>query len=83
VGLVRTDRTTEIDFDGILAAMPTATMTAGNKVTLVKGGTNVGALVGSGTSIANVGYITASATTATAFTAGVILLEIKYFNPIA
>lgn len=82
VGLVRTsDRTTEIDFDGILAAMTTATLSAGNKINLVKGGALVGALVGSGTSTANVGHITASATTATAFTTGLILLKIRFLVP--
>lgn len=81
VGLTRTDRSTEIDFDGILAAFVTATMTVGNKVTLVKSGTQAGALVGSGVSLANVGYISASATTSTAFTTGSILLNIRYLVP--
>ena len=76
LGLVKSDRTTEIDYDGFLAAMPTATLAAGAKVTLVKGGTNVGALVGGTTT--SVGYITCSATTATAFTAGSIRVRIRY-----
>ncbi len=81
VGFVRTDRTTEIDYDGLLAAFPLATMTIGNKVVLRKGGTNAGAMVGSGVATANVGYITASRTTATAFTAGQIKLTVRYERP--
>jgi len=76
VGLIRTDRTTELDYNGFLAAFDTATMSAGNLVTLVKGGTQVGALVGSGTPLANIGLITASRTDATAFTAGKIRLKL-------
>lgn len=81
VGFVRTDRTTEIDYDGLLAAFVTATMTVGNKVTLRKGGTQAGAMVGSGVATTNVGYITASATTATAFTAGTVKITIRYERP--
>ncbi len=82
LGFARTtDGTTEIDYDGLLAAFPTATMTVGNKVVLRKGGTNVGAMVGSGVATTNVGYITCSATTATAFTAGVIKVTIRYERP--
>jgi hypothetical protein len=86
VGLTRTDRSTEIDFDGLLAAAPTANMnSAGEKstyqvaVTIPTGLTGTGALVGTTTS--NVGYISASRTDGTAFTAGVILLKIKYLVP--
>lgn len=81
VGFIRTDRTTEIDYDGVLAAFPTATMTIGNKVVLRKGGTNVGAMVGSGVATANVGHITCSRTTATAFTAGQVKVTIRYERP--
>lgn len=80
LGLVRTDRTTEIDYDGLLAAFPTASMNAaGETLVLTQGSTNVGALVG--TTTANVGYVTASRTTATAFTAGAIVVHIKYYTP--
>lgn len=81
VGLVRTDRTTEIDFDGILAAFVTATMTVGSKTVLRKGGTQAGALVGSGVATTNVGHFTASATTATAFTTGLVKITVKYERP--
>lgn len=82
IGLVRaSDRTTEIDFDGIVAAAATATLTKGAKLVLVKGSTGVGALITNGTSIANVGHITVSRTSATAFTAGVIRVRIRYSRP--
>jgi hypothetical protein len=81
VGFIRTDRATEIDYDGLLAAFVTATMTVGNKVVLRKGGTQAGAMVGSGVATTNVGLITASRTTATAFTAGLIKLTIRYERP--
>lgn len=76
LGLVQTDRATEIDYNGFLAALPTASMTAGAKATVVKGGTYAGALVGGTTSVQ--GYITCSRTSSTAFTAGVIRIRIKY-----
>ena len=81
VGLVRTDATTEIDYDGILAAFVTATMTVGNKVVLRKGGTQAGAMVGSGVATTNVGYFTASRTTATAFTTGLVKITVRYERP--
>lgn len=81
VGLVRTDRTTEIDFNGILAAFVTATMTVGNKVVLRKGGTQAGAMVGSGVATANVGHISASMTDATAFTTGLVKITVRYERP--
>jgi len=80
LGLIRTDRTTEIDYNGLLAAFPTASMNAaGETTTLVQGSSNVGALVG--TTTANVGYVTASRTDATAFTAGAIVVIISYYVP--
>ncbi len=80
LGLIRTDRTTEIDYDGILAAFPLASMdTAGEQTTLTKGSSFAGALIGATT--ANVGHLTCSATTATAFTAGVIVVKIRYYKP--
>lgn len=81
VGFQRTDRTTEIDYDGLLAAWVVATMTVGNKVVLRKGGTQAGAMVGSGVATTNVGHITASRTTATAFTTGLIKITVRYERP--
>lgn len=78
LGLIRTDRTTEIDYDGLLAAFPTASMNAaGEKNVITDNTTYDGALIG--TTLANVGFVTCSATTATAFTAGVIYVTIRYY----
>lgn len=79
LGFIQTDRSTEIDFNGLLDAYPTASMTLGSKVTLVSGGTNAGVLVGGTTSVP--GYVSCSNTTATAFTAGKIRVRIKYSKP--
>lgn len=79
IGLVKSsDRTTEIDFDGIVAASLTATLTAGAKLKLIKGSTSVGALITNGTATTSVGQITCSRTSSTAFTAGVIRVRIRY-----
>lgn len=81
VGLVRTDRTTEMDFDGIIAAVATASLTVGSKQILTKGSTGVGAYITNGTSTPFVGYVSASRTTATAFTAGLLKIRIRYERP--
>lgn len=81
LGFVRQDRTTEIDFDGLLAAFVTATMTVGNKIVLRKGGTQAGAMVGSGVATTLPAYFTCSRTSATAFTAGRIKVTIRYERP--
>lgn len=81
LGFVRQDRSTEIDYDGVLAAFVTATMTVGNKVVLRKGGTNAGAMVGSGVATVYPAYFTCSRTSATAFTAGRIKVTIRYERP--
>lgn len=79
IGLKDTDRSTQIDYDGFVAAMTVATITpAGKKVTLTAGSSFAGALIG--TTNATVGYIVANYNTA-AFTAGVIKLRIYYYNP--
>lgn len=79
LGLIRNDRTTEIDYDGFLAAFPLASMDAAGEKTSVKvGSTGAGALFGNAT--ANTGYLTADYDTA-AFTAGVIFVRIYYFMP--
>jgi hypothetical protein len=80
LGLVRTDRTTEIDFDGLLVAAPLANMdTAGETVTYSKGVSGAGALVGT-TVGSNPGYLVANWNTA-AFTAGVVMIRIYYSKP--
>jgi hypothetical protein len=84
LGLIREDRSTEIDYDGLLAAFVTASMnTAGENsiirqaVTVPTGLAGTGALIG--TTLTNPGYISASRTTATAFTAGVVVITIRYY----
>lgn len=84
VGLIQTNRTTEIDFNGFLAAFPTAQMDLAGERTIFTSATTVpasatgtGALIGTSTS--TVGYVSASRTTATAFTAGVVLVKIRYY----
>ena len=81
LGLVRTDRATPIDYDGILQAFPTASMDAAGEtqVYTVPAAASGGALVG--TTTANVGHFTCSRTTTTAFTAGQIIVTVKYFRP--
>lgn len=87
VGLIRSsDRTTAIDYDGLLAAAPIAIFNLAGERTVFTAATTVpasatgtGALIG--TTLTNVGHISASMTDATAFTAGVVLVKIKYFMP--
>lgn len=80
LGMIRTDRTTEIDYDGILAAFPLASMdSAGEQTTLTKGSTFAGALIGATTT--NVGHITCSATTSAVFTTGIVVIKIRYYKP--
>lgn len=75
IGLARLDRTTEIDNDGLVAALAlTAIDTVGETASLVKGSTGAGALVGT-TIGANAGVITADYDTA-AYTAGAIKVKI-------
>lgn len=87
VGLIKsTDRSTQIDYDGLLAAFPLGNMDlAGEQVTfsaattIPASVTGTGALIG--TTLAFTGYVSASATTATAFTAGVVSVIISYYMP--
>lgn len=80
LGLVRMDRTTEVDYDGLLAAFPVASMdTAGETTSVTKGGTGAGALIG--TTTTNPAYFTCSRINPTAFTAGEIVVEVKYYRP--
>lgn len=77
LGFVKTDRTTELDFNGLLAAadaFETGT-DLGTIVEYVKGTTEAGALIG--TQLAFDGIITASADTAD-WTAGQIRVEIYW-----
>ena len=82
VGFVRTDSAeTVVDYDGILAAFPTASMNAeGETTVLTDGSTYAGALVGVVASADYPMYITASRTDATAFTAGRIRLRLHWYK---
>lgn len=76
IGLQRRDRSTELDYDGLVAALAvTAIDAAGETNTITDGGTGAGALVG--TELAYSGYITADYDTA-AFTAGVVKVRIYW-----
>lgn len=79
VGLIRTDRSTAIDADGLIAAMALTTHdAAGEKTVLRVGSTGAGALIG--TTTANVGYLVADYDTA-AYTAGVVVVRVRYMVP--
>ena len=81
LGLIKaSDRSTEIDYDGLLAAIPTASMNAAGEKNIFSDNTTYdGALVG--TTLAYTGMVSASATTSTAFTAGIIYVTIRYYMP--
>jgi hypothetical protein len=79
LGLVAVDRVTEIDFNGLLAAVAQATITAGTKTVVVKGGTGAGALIG-GSATTSTGYVCMNFNTA-AFTGGTLRVRIRYFRP--
>ncbi len=80
IGLVKLDRSTELDFNGILTAGDdfNGGTDLGALYTYVKGTTDAGALVGAVTAFP--GLITASAETAD-FTAGVIKVRVYYSIP--
>lgn len=82
LGLTRTtDRTTEIDWDGILAVAPLADYNAlGERITYTIPSAICGALMTAGTTGANVGHLSANYKTA-AYTAGVVTIRIKYRKP--
>lgn len=86
VGLTRLDRTTELDYNGFLAAAPLAIFDlAGERTvftaasTVPASATGTGALIG--TTLSNPGYISASQTDATSFTAGVVVVTVRYYMP--
>lgn len=77
VGLVKTDRTTEVDFDGFIAAMDkTIVDTAGEKTVLNVGSSSAGALIG--TTTTSPAYVCADYDT-TAFTSGIVYVKIRYY----
>jgi len=71
------DRTTEIDFNGLIAAAAKATIdTAGKRLNLINGSTAAGALIG--TTNSTVGLFVAQAGTAV-FTAGQLRIRVRWF----
>lgn len=79
VGLVRLDRTTEYDYDGLVAALALTSIDAdGDVVSLIQGSTSHGALVG--TKLAYAGLVTASEGDANAYTAGEVLIKIYWYK---
>jgi hypothetical protein len=85
-GLIDQDRTTELDYNGFVAALAVADISdTGAVIEFVAGADSVpdghagvGALVG--TTLSNTGYFTAGANTAV-FTAGRIKARIYWYNP--
>lgn len=79
VGLIKlVDKSTEYDYNGLLAAYPTASMAVGVFNRLSSGvGTYEGAVLG--VALTESALISASRTTATAFTAGKVKIRINYF----
>jgi len=79
LGLIDQDRTTEIDYDGLLAKADVWLGSAiGTKTEYVVGTTEVGALVG--TPLTNTGLLSASYDT-DAYTAGEIIVDIYWYMP--
>ncbi len=79
VGLIRLDRSTELDYNGLVAALAlTAIDAEGDVVSLVQGSTGHGALVG--TTLANAGLVTVNYGTA-AYTAGKAVIRVHYYMP--
>jgi hypothetical protein len=76
VGLIREDRSTELDYDGLVAALAKATYaTAGTITTLTVGVSGAGALIG--TTLANKGYLTVDYDTNVP-TAGKLIIRVYY-----
>lgn len=80
VGLIRRDRSTAIDVDGLIEAAALSTFNAaGETVEFVEGSTAHGALIG--TTLAYNGYLCAEYDTA-AFTAGKVVIRVYYRFPV-
>jgi len=78
IGLIRLDRSTELDYDGLVAALAlTAINATGETNQLLPGATGAGALVG--TKLANAGLLTADYDTA-AYTAGELVIRIFWYK---
>lgn len=78
IGLMKEDRSTELDYNGLVAALPVASLaTVGTITSLSTGTASAGALIGTSTS--SVGYLTANYNT-TAFTAGTVDVRIFLYG---
>src|SRR5262245_417095 len=85
-GLIRTDRTTELDYNGFVAALTTANMAVQGAIiefmndatSTPAGESGDGALVGF--TLANTGLLTANANTAV-FQTGLLKARIYWYNP--
>lgn len=76
VGFIKTDRSTELDYNGLIAAELTSALdTAGKKITYINGTSKAGALIG--TTLTDIGYITANRNTAD-FQSGIVYVRINY-----
>lgn len=77
LGLIATDRTTQIDFDGFLATYQQTKMDAAGERNYVNvGGSNAGALIG--TTNTTIGYISADYDNE-AFTGGRVRIRVRYY----
>lgn len=80
LGLISTDRSTEIDLNGFLAAVTIADWNAVGETNIyTPSGTPSGAGALLGTTTTSVGYVCANYNTA-AFTAGVVTIRIRYHS---
>lgn len=81
IGLVDQDRSTEIDFNGLVAAAAKTTIDAVGETTVYRvGSAGAGALVG--TRLTNTGLLTANAGTAD-FTAGKVIVRVMWSVPLS
>jgi len=79
VGLIKDDRSTELDYNGLVAALPLTSLdAAGEQTTLKVGDSYAGALLGTDTTDA-ASYLTMDYDTA-AFTAGAIRVRVRYYG---
>lgn len=76
IGFIKQDRTTELDYNGLIAAEVKGTIdTAGKKVTYINGTSKAGALIG--TTTTDVGLLVANVNTAV-YQTGIVYIRIKW-----
>lgn len=80
IGLIKEDFSTELDYNGLIAAVPLASIDAAGEVyDGIVGATYTGALVG--TTLTEDGWLTVDYDTA-AFTAGKWVVTVRYYTPV-